>query len=175
MTYDTDDDHATFEKAMEDVAPLGQRSKSARSGHPLKAPPVTSKPSFSSPGLQVDLRRVSPIAGDLILDWKRAGLLNKEYHKLCTGRLTPSPKEFDLHGLHMHEVVEQIHQAIFETHQARRHSLCLVHGKGLRSGTGDSLAKGVVVAVLRTHPEVMGFHSVPRNTGAVNVLLRRPR
>ena len=113
--------------------------------------------------------------GREILDWRRPGLLDKDYQNLRRGRLSPSPEEIDLHGQNAREACTTIVAAIARAQQANRRSVCLIHGKGHRSENQGSRLKGLVNAALRQHPEVLGFHSVPGNTGAVNVLLRRAR
>ena len=176
MRYETpDDDREAFDQAMQGVAPLGKRSKAPAASHQPAAPSLTSQAPQHMAHTAPDTRCVQPISGNVKLDWKRPGLLNKEYRKLCTGKLTPPPKEFDLHGINMKEAAQAIGQAIAETQRAGRRSLCLIHGKGSRSNADGSPLKGVADYVLRHHPDVLGFHSVPGNTGAVNVLLRKPR
>ncbi|MCY4610658.1 MAG: Smr/MutS family protein [Gammaproteobacteria bacterium] len=91
------------------------------------------------------------------------------------GQLSPSPEEIDLHGQDAREACDTIAAAIAHAQQMDRRSLCLIHGKGHHSESRGSRLKGLVDAVLREHSEVLGFHSVPGNTGAVNVLLRRSR
>ena len=113
--------------------------------------------------------------GREILDWRRPGLLDKDYQNLRRGRLSPSPEEIDLHGQDAREACNTIVAAIAHAQQANRRSVCLIHGKGHRSENRGSRLKGLVNAALRLHPEVLGFHSVPGNTGAVNVLLRKAR
>lgn len=176
MTHETaDDDREAFEQAMQGVAPLGKGSKAPAASYRPAPPSLASQAPPCMAHAAPDVRRIQPISGNTILDWKRPGLLDKEYRKLCTGKLKPPPKEFDLHGIGMQEAAQAIAQAIAETQQAGRRALCLIHGKGRRSDAGGSLIKGVADSVLRRHPDVLGFHSVPRNTGAVNVLLRKPR
>ena len=89
--------------------------------------------------------------------------------------MSPSTEEIDLHGQDAREACDTIAAAIAHAQQMNRRLLCLIHGKGHHSESRSSRLKGLVDAVLRQHPEVLGFHSVPGNTGAVNVLLRRPR
>ncbi len=176
MQYETlDDDREAFDQAMQGVAPLGRRSKAPAASHQPASPSLGPQAPQHVTHAALDTRRVQSIAGNAVLDWKRPGLRNKEYQKLCTGRLMPPPKEFDLHGANMQEAAQAISQAIAETQRAGRRALCLIHGKGSRSNAEGSSIKGVTDSVLRRHPDVLGFHSVPRNTGAVNVLLRKPR
>ena len=176
MRYETlDDDREAFDQAMQGVAPLGRRSKAPAAPHQPATPSLASHAPQHMVDAALDTQRVQPISGNAILDWKRPGLLNKEYQKLRTGKLKPPPKEFDLHGTNMKEAAQAIAQAIDETQRDGRRSLCLIHGKGSRSNADGSPIKGVADYVLRRHPDVLGFHSVPRNTGAVNVLLRKPR
>ncbi len=174
MTGSTDDDLEFMHEQMRDVAPLGKRSKSARAGTAPSAP-AQRKDDTSVDIAPIPSLRYEPIPGSAILDWRRPGLLDRQYQALRTGRLKPAPQEYDLHGLKPEQAAEYIHQAIAQTQSRQQTALCVIHGKGLRSGPEGSLAKGVTDSVLRLHPEVLGFHSAPGNTGAVNVLLRKGR
>ena len=174
MILAPDDDYQEFLKQMEGVAPLGKRSRAERSSHVPAAPGLGGESQVPEPRpLQVAVPNVPPIDGNQILDWRKPGLRDGDYQKLRTGRLRPSPEEHDLHGLTLAEACESMKRTITATQRSGRTSLCLIHGKGRHSG--GSRIKGVLDAILRQHPEVLGFHSVPRNTGAVNVLLRRGR
>ena len=168
-----DDDRQAFEEAMAQVAPLGARSRASRPRHaPPRAPlrPVPPAPAAAPAGLPAH----APVAGAAVLAWRRPGLRHGDYQRLRAGRPPPPVAEHDLHGLHPEQAGGAIAAAIAASQRRGRRALCLIHGKGYRSGTAASRLKGLTAAVLRGHPEVLGFHSVPGNTGAVNVLLRRP-
>ena len=173
MDEPRDEDHKAFEEAMSEVAPLGRRSRSDRApSMPAPPPPVERQTARGSP---IDVPTAKPVDGQEILDWRRPGLLDKDYQNLRRGRLSPPPEEVDLHGQDARQACDTVATAIARTQQAGRRSLCLIHGKGHHAESRGSILKGLIDTVLRQHPEVLGFHSVPRNTGAVNVLLRRPR
>ena len=168
-----DEDLEALEQAMMDVAPLGRRSRSDHA--PFTPAPRPPAPRSTVPARMIEVPSARPMDGREILNWRRPGLLDKDYQSLRRGRLSPSPEEIDLHGQDAREACDTIASAIAQTQQANRRSLCLIHGKGHHSESRSSRLKGLVDAVLRQHPEVLGFHSVPGNTGAVNVLLRRSR
>ena len=168
-----DDDLKALEQAMTGVAPLGRRSRSDRALFtPVSRPPP---PRRAIPARTIEVPNARPMDGREILDWRRPGLLDKDYQNLRRGRLSSSLDEIDLHGQDAREACDTIAAAIAHAQQMNRRLLCLIHGKGHHSESRSSRLKGLVDAVLRQHPEVLGFHSVPGNTGAVNVLLRRPR
>ena len=173
MDKSCEDDLKVFNQSMADVAPLGKRSKSDRPGH--ATPPVPFTPHKSVPARTSKVPNAKPIGGQEILNWRRPGLLDKDYRDLRRGCLSPPPEREDLHGMKAQDACNAIMTAIAHTQQINRRFLCLIHGKGHHSESRSSQLKGLVNAVLREHPDVLGFHSVPGNTGAVNVLLRRPR
>lgn len=168
-----DEDLKALEQAMAGVAPLGRRSRSDRATFaPAPSPSPSPRAVAACPA---EVPNARPMDGREILDWRRPGLRDKDYQNLRRGRLSPSPEETDLHGQDVREACITITEAIARAQQADRRSLCLIHGKGYHSESHSSRLKGLVDAVLRQHPEVLGFHSVPGNTGAANVLLRRSR
>ncbi len=167
------EDLEAFEQAMTGVAPLGRRSRSDRAfSTPEPQPPATRQAARERP---IEVPEAKPMDRREILNWRRPGLLDKDYQNLRRGRLSPSPEEIDLHGQDAREACDTIAAAIAHAQQMNRRLLCLIHGKGHHSESQGSRLKGLVDAALRQHPEVLGFHSVPGNTGAVNVLLRRAR
>ena len=173
MATSPDDDLEFVHEQLRDVKPLGKRSRSPGAGRPPTEPgPEEISDPAATP---VPDMRYERIASAVVLDWRRSGLLDRQYQALRTGRLKPMPQEYDLHGLKPTVAAEHIHQAIADTQGRQQTALCIIHGKGLRSGSEGSLLKGVAASVLKRHPEVLGFHSAPGNTGAVNVLLRKRR
>ena len=156
---------------MAQVAPLGARSRAVRPGHhaPSRVP---RRPVPAAAILPVAIPAYGPVDGAAILTWRRPSLRHIDYQRLRAGRLPQPVPEHDLHGLRPEQAGAAIAAAIADSQRSGRRALCLIHGKGVRSGTGASRLKGLTAAVLRGHPEVLGYHSVPGNTGAVNVLLR---
>ena len=166
-----DDDRQAFEEAMAKVAPLGARSRAIRPSH--HAPSRT--PRRPAPAAAVRPAAVPAyglVDGAAVLAWRRPGLRHGDYQRLRAGRLPRPVPEHDLHGLRPEQAGAAIAAAIADSQRRGGRALCLIHGKGVRSGTGASRLKGLTAAVLRGHPEVLGYHSAPGNTGAVNVLLR---
>lgn len=173
MDKDREEDLKALEQAMMGVAPRGRRSRSDRAPYtPPTRPPARRQVVQKRP---IEVPAAKPMDGQEILDWRRPGLLDKDYQRLCRGQVSPSAEEIDLHGQDAREACDTIAAAIAHAQQMNRHLLCLIHGKGHHSESQGSCLKGLVNAALRQHPEVLGFHSVPGNTGAVNVLLRRAR
>ena len=172
MDKPRDNDQKAFEQAMAGVAPLSQRSRSDHAPFTPASPPPAHQ---TAPSHFLEVLNAKPMDGREILDWRRPGLRDKDYQNMRRGRLSPPPEEVDLHGQDAREACNTITNTIAHVQQMNRRSLCLIHGKGHHSESRSSRLKGLVDAALRQHPEVLGFHSVPGNTGAVNVLLRRPR
>lgn len=168
-----DDDRQAFEEAMARVAPLGARSRAVRPGHhaPPRPPRRPAAPAAAPPAATP---AYDPVDGAAVLAWRRPGLRHGDYQRLRAGRLPRPVPERDLHGLRPEQAGAAIAAAIADSQRGGGRALRLIHGKGVRSGTGASRLKGLTAAVLRAHPEVLGFHSAPGNTGAVNVLLRAP-
>ena len=173
MDKDRDDDLKALEQAMMGVAPLGHRSRSDRA--PFTPAPRPSPPRRITPAQMIEVSNIRPIDGQEILSWRRPGMLDRDYQNLRRGRLPSSSSEIDLHGQDARDAGQTIAAAIAHAQQMDQRFLCLIHGKGNHSESRGSRLKGLVDAVLREHPEVLGFHSVPGNTGAVNVQLRRRR
>ena len=156
---------------MAQVAPLGARSRAVRPGHAAPRAPLRRPPAAAAVPIAAMPEHV-PVDGAAVLAWRRPGLRHGDYQRLRAGRLPRPVPEHDLHGLRPEQAGAAIAAAIADSQRRGGRALCLIHGKGVRSGTGASRLKGLTAAVLRAHPEVLGYHSVPGNTGAVNVLLR---
>ena len=173
MDKNREEDLKILEQAMMGVAPRGRRSRSDCAPYtPPSRPPARQQVVQKHP---IEVPAAKPMDGQEILDWRRPGLLDKDYQRLCRGQVSPSTEDIDLHGQDAREACDTIAAAIAHAQQMDRRLLCLIHGKGHHSESRGSRLKGLVNAALRQHPEVLGFHSVPGNTGAVNVLLRRAR
>ena len=169
MNEASKEDRQIFQEAMAQVEPLAKGSRSSRTAHSQDAPQA---PRTEVRGRAIEVLDPTPINGQQVLAWRRSGLRDSDYYKLKTGRLRPY-KEIDLHGLTIAEASTLISNTIAGVQMVGHHTLCLIHGKGQTTGTRKSRLKGLVDALLRLHPEVLGFHSLPRNTGAVLILLRK--
>ncbi len=172
-----DEDLEAFKQAMAGVTPLDGHSQSshASSKHPSPFSQRRGVAANTIPIHTLEVPNFSPKDGKEILSWRRSGLRDRDYQNLRRGRLAPYLDEIDLHGLNAREACDTITRSIARAQQEDHLFLRLIHGKGHHSESRSSRLKGLVDAVLPQHPEVLGFHSVPGNTGAVNVMLRRSR
>ncbi|MEO0421739.1 MAG: Smr/MutS family protein [Pseudomonadota bacterium] len=84
----------------------------------------------------------------------------------------------DLHGLTTARATKVLSDFMAEAREERARCIKVVHGKGIGSGDRGPVLKTLVNAWLREQPNVLAFVSAPTEdggTGAVYVLLRRPR
>ncbi|WP_068859510.1 Smr/MutS family protein [Perlucidibaca aquatica] len=118
------------------------------------------------------LQGVSPEAA---LSFKRNGVQERQLDKLKTG-LLPWKHAVDLHGCTLEQAREAVLQLLAEAKAESITVVKIVHGKGQING--QAMLKTAVNGWLRQMPDVLAFVSAdPRHggTGAVMVLLRRPR
>lgn len=118
------------------------------------------------------LHGVSPEAA---LNFKRNGVQERQLDKLKAG-LLPWKHAVDLHGCTLEQAREAVLQLLAEAKAEGITVVKIVHGKGQING--QAMLKTAVNGWLRQMNEVLAFVSAdPRHggTGAVMVLLRRPR
>ena len=113
------------------------------------------------------------VAGSEPLSHRRAGVPENVLRKLRRGEYGLDD-ELDLHGLNVAQAKHALHDFLAEA--LARHARCvrIIHGKGLRSGSGGPVIKSAVDAVLRQTSAVAAYVSAARGeggTGAVLVLL----
>ena len=115
------------------------------------------------------------VAPDATLSFKRNGVQERQLDKLKAG-LLPWKHAVDLHGCTLEQAREAVLQLLVEAKAEGITVVKIVHGKGQING--QAMLKTAVNGWLRQLPEVLAFVSAdPRHggTGAVMVLLRRPR
>jgi DNA-nicking Smr family endonuclease len=124
--------------------------------------------------IKESLSRIDPIvAGADALSYRRPGVPDSVFRKLRRGEYGLDD-ELDLHGLTVAQAKHALHD--FLATALARHAACvrIIHGKGLRSGTGGPVIKSAVDAVLRQTSAVAAYVSASHRdggTGAVLVLL----
>jgi DNA-nicking Smr family endonuclease len=182
------DDAQAFRAAVADVKPLQ---------HPLRADAVAAhagrkpKPRIrrrSSAAAVEDLDAVmpliavaedgspasSPVVGETVLGFQRAGVRIQEMRKLRRG-LFPAQDELDLHGFTQAAAREQLANFIVASRDAGLRCVRVIHGKGYRNGGRGAVLKTAVDSWLRRHMDVLAFASakaIDGGTGALYVLLR---
>jgi DNA-nicking Smr family endonuclease len=124
--------------------------------------------------IKESLAQIDPmVAGGEALSHRRPGVPDNVLRKLRRGEYGLDD-ELDLHGLNVSQAKHALHD--FLATALARHAVCvrIIHGKGLRSGSGGSVIKGAVDAVLRQTSAVAAYVSASHRdggTGAVLVLL----
>jgi DNA-nicking Smr family endonuclease len=116
----------------------------------------------------------SPVSGDAVLAFQRAGVRIQEMRKLRRG-LIPADAELDLHGLTQAAARDSLERFLIATRDARIRCVRIIHGKGSRSAGRGAVLKTAVDAWLRRHSDVLAFTSakpIDGGTGALYVLLR---
>ena len=158
---DEDSAERAFRRAMSDVVPLKADAK-RHVARPHPAPPRR----------QTDAPAQDDDEGG---DFAAAGIDRRELRRLRRGDY-PVQGRLDLHGMTVREAVDAVHRFIQNSRHARKHCVCIVHGKGQHSEKGSSALRGPVRSALKKTAGVLGFASAPAadgGTGAVYVLLRR--
>ncbi len=115
------------------------------------------------------------VAPEATLSFKRNGVQERQLDKLKSG-LLPWKHAVDLHGCTLEQAREAVLQLLAEAKAESITVVKIVHGKGQING--QAMLKTAVNGWLRQMPDVLAFVSAdPRHggTGAVMVLLRRPR
>jgi len=116
----------------------------------------------------------SPVAGETVLGFHRAGVRIQEMRKLRRG-LFPAQDELDLHGFTQAAARDQLSDFIVASRDAGMRCVRVIHGKGYRSGGRGAVLKTAVDLWLRRHMDVLAFTSakaIDGGTGALYVLLR---
>jgi DNA-nicking Smr family endonuclease len=93
--------------------------------------------------------------------------------KLKRGQF-PVEAEIDLHGLRQHAAQAALRQFLSECLRRGLQCVCVIHGKGLRSGPGGPVLKVIVHHWLRKVEDVAAFATArpaDGGSGAVYVLL----
>lgn len=115
------------------------------------------------------------VTPEATLSFKRNGVQERQLDKLKSGQL-PWKHAVDLHGCTLEQAREAVLQLLAEAKAECISVVKIVHGKGQING--QAMLKTAVNGWLRQISEVLAFVSAdPRHggTGAVMVLLRRPR
>jgi len=116
----------------------------------------------------------SPVAGEAVLGFQRAGVRTQEMRKLRRG-LYPPQDELDLHGLNQTAARDRLADFIVASRDAGHRCVRIIHGKGYRSGARGAVLKTAVDLWLRRHLDVLAFASakaIDGGAGALYVLLR---
>ncbi len=174
----SDDEKALFRAAVAGAQPLSQQRIA-----PHRNPP--------SPRPRQREEDESRVLDDMLSDYIdpaeletgeellycRPGLQHSVLRKLRRGHYAVEA-ELDLHGLHVAEARQALTTFLQHALSLRIKTVRIIHGKGNGSFNKQPVLKGKVNNWLRQRIEVLAFCSarpVDGGTGAIYVLLRRPR
>jgi len=118
---------------------------------------------------------VQLVDNNAVVSFKRAGIQAAVFKKLRLGK-HQNQARLDLHGMKIDQARTAVYQFIMDCQRYNLRTVVIVHGKGLRSATGQALLKSHTVHWLEQLDAVMAFHSAQAQdggTGAVYVLLRK--
>ena len=170
------DDNQLFRELMADVKPLSTEARvhperARPSPHPRRDHHTTP----SHPGF-VEREHATTVDAEESLFFARSGPQQARLRQLRRGELRPEAR-LDLHGHSIAEAGARLAAFLGEAQGNGLRCVCVIHGKGHRSGTGRPALKTQVNQWLRDSPAVLAFSSArPRDggTGALYVLLRHP-
>lgn len=168
----TETDRATWADYVRHIAPLAGKERP-------EAPPELApepRPAAAPVALALALPRSPQRAAALVVDRQPGGLDNSTWNRFRTGRLAPT-RTLDLHGRTaqraFHALADFLHRAAID----RQRCVEVITGRGSGPEGGvirRELPLWLNLAELR--PLVLAAaHPHPANTGAVRLLLRRPR
>jgi DNA-nicking Smr family endonuclease len=178
------DDQALFEQATRGARKLSVDSAvPARPARPKKPDALTLLKRARAEGdaereniaLSDTVALLQGVSPEAALSFKRNGVQERQLDKLKAG-LLPWKHAVDLHGCTLEQAREAVLQLLAEAKAEGITVVKIVHGKGQING--QAMLKTAVNGWLRQMPDVLAFVSAdPRHggTGAVMVLLRRPR
>lgn len=107
--------------------------------------------------------------------WCRSGLQRRVKRRLKTGQF-PVEAVLDLHGLRVEEARSALGTFLSQSAGTGRRCVRIIHGKGLRSPSGDGILRRKVHSWLTRRRDVLAFASctpADGGTGAVYVLLKK--
>lgn len=176
--YLSEEEREAFREAVQDAEPLQND----------RVPPFRQRPRAIPLQRQADDASVlrdllsDPLdptdleTGDELL-FARPGLQHTVLRKLRRGHYSVGG-ELDLHGLTSAEARVALVEFLADCHSRGVRCVRIIHGKGKGSFNREPVLKGKVAHWLRQRDDVLAYASarpVDGGTGAVYVLLRRPR
>ena len=167
---------ALFRASVADVTPLSDRNR-ARLDGPLPRPHVRKGRELETYGDELSDHLPYTRAPGEPLHFSRPGVQQQRVRQLGRGGAAIQD-EIDLHGLTVSAARPLL--AAFLNACARKglRRVRIIHGKGLRSGSGEGILKGMVASWLTQRHDVLAFRQAPPTeggSGAVLVLLRAVR
>jgi DNA-nicking Smr family endonuclease len=165
-----------FRSSVADVAPLAPRNKaSLPKARPKPVTRVRSHSADESDALS-DHVPVSREAGEP-LRFSRPGVQRQLLRQLRRGGAAVED-ELDLHGLTVAAARPLLVAFLNACARSGKRRVRIIHGKGLRSASGEGVLKGMVASWLVQRHDVLAYHearAAEGGSGAVIVLLRGMR
>jgi DNA-nicking Smr family endonuclease len=162
-----------FRKAVGDVTPLPARNKAALE-KPLPHPRLRDHDEDRE--YMDDLSDSQPFLREPgePLKFSRPGVQRQTLRELRRGG-SRIEDELDLHGLTVREARPLLVAFLDRCRSSGARRVRIIHGKGLRSESGEGVLKGMVASWLTQRADVLAFHEAKPadgGSGAVVVLLR---
>lgn len=107
----------------------------------------------------------------------KSGVSEQIKRSMKRGNVTTQGR-LDLHGKTIDESTRAMTRFIEQHKQHKHRWLLIIHGKGSKSPEHRPIIKNLTAKLLRSHPDVIAFHSATGKhggTGAVYVLLKAMR
>ena len=164
----SDDERDLFRQHMSDMPP----EKPPQEQREDAVEPYINPPSFTF-GLS-DLQEAGP---NDIISFFQNGVSDQIKRKMKRGNIRFEAK-VDLHGRTIDESTHALARFIEHQKQYKHRWLLIIHGKGSKSPEQRPIIKNLTAKLLRSHPDVLAFHSAVAKhggTGAVYALLKARR
>lgn len=177
-----DDELDLFEQEMADVVRMRHEERVRLSGAAQADEALAHRRQAAVTDTSVDPntlsdREIAPLDPWYVLEFKRPGVQNGVYRKLCQGRYEQEAR-LDLHRMTVAVARRELFEFIAQCHEYGLRSVVIVHGKGERKPEQErsAILKGYVNVWLRDLEIVQAFHSAQQRhggTGALYVLLKK--
>ena len=175
----SDEDKQAFRDAVKGVTPVKHKKVNLKRTKP-SARAIASKSTHeyeietdTLPPLSAAVS--APVTGDMTLSFATNGISERVLRKLRRGH-NPIEDTLDLHSMTVNEARDALQQFIQQSVQCAYRCVCVIHGKGYRSGEKFPKLKNKVNVWLQQMDEVLAFVSSQLKdggAGAVYVLLKR--
>jgi DNA-nicking Smr family endonuclease len=159
-----------FREALDGVTPLPSSGRITSAKTPRRA--VPRKPSIQNE--TSDTLSDQGIGEEALTEFLRNGISRMTLRKLRRGHW-PVQDSLDLHGMRSNEARQLLPEFLHQASQQGLHCVCVVHGKGWHSQSGEGILKIRARHWLTQCAEVLAFCEAPQNmggAGAVLVLLK---
>ena len=175
----TDDEIAEFKEAIKGSEPI-KKSQRMPTKRPTKKYQATERHHHEKKYYQErteDIPAQDRVRAEDSLHYAGSGIQHRLMQKLKRGQITLEAS-LDLHGLTVSEASTAVEDFIGECQARQLRCVLIIHGKGSMSRSDTPILKNQVNQWLRSHSQVLAFHSAQAKDGgkgAVYVLLKMQR